>query len=143
MEIVTNLLLIAIFMFGLFIIGSILVLGIQRLLEITVIGLPKKLKTIVIRLLKEVKKAVWRPTSLGIGYILFGILIFMRPPQYIHSNIYHYVKPDKFVWIWNSDKVDYYLFSFEIIGFILLGLAVYMIFFQICKKRWETFEAMR
>lgn len=77
-------------------------------------------------------------------YSIVWILIFMFPPQYnviknsstshfgfISSTTYRYDHSgDKFVFIMNSDKLDYALAAFEIIGWAMIGFMIYFVWIR-------------
>lgn len=62
-------------------------------------------------------------------YLLFGLFIFLYPPVYF-NNARDYRIYGKFAFIGNVQHVDYVLFSFEIVGLALLGIALYFFYLK-------------
>ncbi len=69
-------------------------------------------------------------------YISFGIVIFTIIPQYFSEN-YNYQKYGKFSFILDVKRIDYAMMGFEVLGYILLGLATYFFLYKLCKSNKE------
>lgn len=65
-------------------------------------------------------------------YGLVWVVILLFPPQYYANEFYRHYKP-KFVFILYSNQLDYYLASFELIIWSVIGITLYFLLFRLQK----------